>query len=300
MGFREYFWAKKGFIITKKERTVFKTLPNGRRVTKTEKYTCLVKVLPQAIVDRTITLPDVEHIDFAAFDLLKKDYFSRIVLPKTLESIDQKGHVYPFYYLPHGVRIDIAEGNVHFFKIGKHIFENQDSRVESDNKIERQIGILNPKQVELIVSETGQKIDVLPIGELAPGGQSIDHATSIRVNNGAFKHTRVQALTANLLPGQNLDINGARDEHLTTYNMPDTIIVNGKEINQSQFLTHHGRMLIEIANCGGTVMVKHIDSVDYVGRFMNNDDITESIETWLGKLEQERKSSAFFNRNNKR
>ena len=300
MGFREYFWAKKGFIITKKERTVLKTLPNGRRVTKTEKYTCLVKVLPQAIVDRTITLPDVEHIDFAAFDLLKKDYFSRIVLPKTLESIDQKGHVYPFYYLPHGVKIDIAEGNVHFFKIGKHIFENQDSRVESDNKIERQIGILNPKQVELIVSETGQKIDVLPIGELAPGGQSIDHATSIRINNGAFKHTPVQALTANLLPGQSLDINGARDEHLTTYNMPDTIIVNGKEINQSQFLTHHGRMLIEIANCGGTVMVKHIDSVDYVGRFMNNDDITESIETWLGKLEQERKSSALFNRNRKK
>lgn len=297
MGFREYFLAKKGFIVTQKERTVYKTSPSGRKVAKTEKYSCLVKVLPQAIVNQTITIPEVETIDFAAFDLLPKQYFSRIILPKSLEKIEQKGHVYPFYYLPQGVKVEVAEGNIHYFKIGKHLFENQDYALTSTNKIERQIAILNPKHVELVLSECGRHDDVLPITELAPGGQTIKHANTIRINTGAFKHTPVQTLHASLLKGQSLDINGARDEHLTTYNTPEIIEVNGKAISQAQFLANHARMLIEIANCGGEIMVKHIESVDYVGRFMNNDDVTEPFDTWLGRLEQERRSAELHEKN---
>lgn len=300
MGFREYFLAKQGFIVKTKQRTVIKTLSNGKQISKQEKYTSLVKVLPQAIKQRTITLPEVDHIEFSAFNDVKSEYFSKIILPKSLKRIDQKSHVYPFFYMQKGISVDVAEGNTHFFKIGQNLYANLDSKLESTNKLERDKAILNPRHVELILSECQRKTISVTQNQPSTGGTCLNGATAIKINNGAFKHTPIETLSVELLDNQTLEVNGARDENFGFYNFPDTLEVNGKVVSPAQFLANHARMLIEVTNSGGTIMVKHIDSVDYVGRFMNSDEITQSLEDWLGKLEKERKEADFISRRNNR
>ena len=289
LAIKRHIYAKKGFTIVTRDKTIQKTLPNGKIVTKVIKYDCLTSISPEAVCDSTLKLPEVDYISFSAFEKIKNsDRFYKIVLPKNLKEIERQHHVLPFFYLNRWVPIEVEPG-------GDSTFFVEDGKLFTTDKYSVQEQATYPKTVEIVYANPYNKNEPTARAsyinlseEITKKPESrLKEIKTVRINPGAYKNSGLTTVRATLPNGCEFNINSIRSANLHKYGMPDELIVNNQVITQSQFFTHRARILIGIENKNGNIFVCHIDGSNEVEKFWNNDEKTETLESWKTSVERE-------------
>lgn len=264
--FKEYSFKKQGFIVEIATRKVVGS--------KSVKVVVLKKILPQAIVNGVLNLPEVDEIKFNAIANLSNQTINVINIPASVKVIEKQGYIYPFAKLNSLYKITTENTKPeNFFMVNQDLYysssipQNKNSRALKTQ--------LQPKAIELVNTFSSKYF--------VPQTPPFVTTKTIIINNGAFAFVNSQSqINTELNNGQSLQLNPAKDEHLK-HNYPDEIIINGKTLTQSEFLFNGGRMLVEIKNNNNNLSVSHIDCTDYVEKFANFDLVEEPLSTWKNK-----------------